>query len=93
MMGKMTSGSIISTYSDSLTLVMSSSVKPPTKSASANVAISVASANCGMSLGGTKEQTSISGRPDAASAAIHAFLASVGMNIRVFCRPSRGETS
>jgi hypothetical protein len=60
---------------------------------SACATTSAASLNCGISLGGTKEQTSISRTPAAASALIHAFFASVGMNIFVFCRPSRGPTS
>src|SRR5229473_592081 len=54
---------------------------------------SPASLNCGSSLGGTKEHTSISGTPAAASAVHHAFLASVGMNSGTLCSPSRMPTS
>src|SRR5918992_1406824 len=55
--------------------------------------ISAVSAIAGMSFGGTKEPTSISRSPAAASARIQAFFASVGMRCFAFCRPSRGPTS
>ncbi len=42
---------------------------------------SAASLNWGMSLGGTKEQTSISGIPQAASARTQAIFSSVGKNV------------
>jgi len=54
---------------------------------------SSASTNCGMSLAGTKEQTSIACTPAAASALIQACFAAVGMKLLVFCSPSRGPTS
>ena len=54
---------------------------------------SAVSANCGSSFAGTKEPTSISGTPAAASAAIHAFFAAVGMMRSMFWRPSRVPTS
>ena len=47
----------------------------------------------GISFGGTNEPTSISRRPAAASAAIQAFFASVGIKCFAFCSPSRGPTS
>ena len=59
----------------------------------ANRTSSAVSASCGSRRAGTKEPTSISGAPAAASAAIQAFLASVGRIVPMFCRPSRGPTS
>jgi len=59
----------------------------------AKLTISAVSAIAGISFGGTNEPTSISRKPAAASAAIHAFFASVGMRFFAFCRPSRGPTS
>src|SRR5207249_5805786 len=54
---------------------------------------SAVSAIAGISFGGTKEPTSISRRPAAASARIQAFFASVGIRCLAFCSPSRGPTS
>src|SRR5262249_29899076 len=52
-----------------------------------------ASTNCGISFGGTNEQTSISGMPAAASASSQASFSAVGMNWLTFCKPSRMPTS
>jgi len=52
-----------------------------------------ASTNCGISFGGTKEQTSISGMPAAASASSQASFSAVGMKALTFCNPSRMPTS
>src|SRR5947199_1143813 len=71
--------------------VSAATVRPGMRSACAT--ISPASANCGRSLGGTNEQTSISGMPASASAVHHAFLASVGMISCTLCSPSRMPTS
>src|SRR5579885_2870975 len=60
---------------------------------SARLQISAASTNCGISFGGTKEQTSISGMPAAASASSQASFSAVGMNTLTFCKPSRMPTS
>src|SRR5215471_9992286 len=57
------------------------------------VTTSALSANWGMTLTGTKEVTCISVTPEAASALIHAFLASVGKNVWTIWSPSRGPTS
>src|SRR5437762_2790121 len=51
------------------------------------------SANCGTTLGGTKEPASISRAPAATIASISAHFASVGTKISRFWRPSRGPTS
>src|SRR6185436_17348930 len=59
----------------------------------AKLTISPVSAIAGISLGGTKEPTSISFTPAAASAAIQAFFAAVGIRCLAFCSPSRGPTS
>ena len=47
----------------------------------------------GISLGGTKLPTSISGIPAAAIALIQPILISVGMRVLAICSPSRGPTS
>src|SRR5579872_1793502 len=60
---------------------------------SARSQTSAASTNCGISFGGTKEQTSISGMPAAASASSQASFSAVGMNWLTFCSPSRMPTS
>src|SRR5688572_2812638 len=52
-----------------------------------------ASIICGISFGGTNEQTSISRKPASAAALIQRFLYAVGINALVFCSPSRGPTS
>jgi hypothetical protein len=54
---------------------------------------SAASAICGSSLAGTKEQTSISRSPAACSAVIQRSLWAVGIVRATLCRPSRGPTS
>jgi hypothetical protein len=54
---------------------------------------SAVSASCGSSFAGTKEPTSISRTPAAASALIQAFLAAVGITVAMLCSPSRGPTS
>jgi len=60
---------------------------------SACATTSPASASCGSSLGGTNDETSISGMPAAASASSQAFLVSVGMMSGMLCSPSRMPTS
>lgn len=54
---------------------------------------SSASANCGMFLGGTNEQTSMSRTPAASSASIQAILAGVGKKVGMIWSPSRSPTS
>src|SRR6266852_3160226 len=71
--------------------ISAATVRPGMRSAWAT--ISAASPNCGMSFAGTKEQTSISGMPAAASAVHHAVLSAVGMNSCTLCNPSRMPTS
>src|SRR5476649_2446342 len=71
--------------------VSAATVRPGMRSACATT--SAASLNCGRSFGGTKEHTSISGMPAAASSVHHAFLVSVGMNSWTLCSPSRMPTS
>src|SRR5574340_786055 len=61
--------------------------------ASAARTTSSASTNCGTTFGGTKEVTSISRTPAAASARIHASFCSVGKKDETSCRPSRSPTS
>jgi hypothetical protein len=51
------------------------------------------SASWGKSFAGTKLPTSISRTPAAASAAIQAAFAAVGMMGEMLCSPSRGPTS
>ena len=54
---------------------------------------SAASAICGNSRAGTNDATSISRKPAATSASIHAHLAAVGIVALTLCKPSRGPTS
>jgi len=54
---------------------------------------SSASVNCGTTFAGTKEVTSISGTPAAASASIQASFSAVGNSSGRSCSPSRSPTS
>src|SRR5438067_7689340 len=60
---------------------------------SARFVTSSASANCGSSLGGTNEHTSMSRTPAATSALIQASFRSVGTTVLMFWMPSRRPTS